>query len=306
MRKLIVLTFLLLLASRAAAEVRCTGTPCLDSAGGFTSPVTTTPVSATGVWTFDNAGNTPITAADGIAVPAAAAANAVQLGETAGCVTLEGATADAAEARVCGGDSTADGTLNLTSITTTGFRLSTASANINFAPAGFDTLSIEAAVTGSLRMRSTVLACWTNGLPEGPCDAVIGRNGLGGGLTIQSNVAGAIGFLSSAQLVQPQITTYTTTGPESGGMYTNTGDADGATITLLNDPVAGIWYDFAVTAAQTFTIQPSAGEQLFLLDTACASINSATVGGILHVVAATGGSGAIWVSQSTGAWTCTP
>lgn len=42
------------------------GTVIGSCASGVTSPVTTDPVSATGVWTFNNAANTPVTAADGV------------------------------------------------------------------------------------------------------------------------------------------------------------------------------------------------------------------------------------------------
>lgn len=122
MRRLIA-ALLLLFAYDVAAEVRCSGSPCVDSSGGFSSPVTTDPVSATGVWTFDNVANTPATFADGlsggaitatsVSVPSAAAVNSVELGETAGCITIEGATADAFENRVCSADPTVDATFNL-------------------------------------------------------------------------------------------------------------------------------------------------------------------------------------------------
>lgn len=39
---------------------------CASGASGFSSPVTTDPVSATGVWTFDNAANTPLVCSDGL------------------------------------------------------------------------------------------------------------------------------------------------------------------------------------------------------------------------------------------------
>ena len=48
----------------------CGGT---SAGGALTSPITLSPVSATGVWTFDNAANTPLTCSDGLVSPTLAA-----------------------------------------------------------------------------------------------------------------------------------------------------------------------------------------------------------------------------------------
>jgi hypothetical protein len=105
--------------------------------------------------------------------------------------------------------------------------------------------------------------------------------------------------------VEAVTTTKTPTAVESKKLFTNTGDADGAALTLLNDPTVGIPYRVAVTAAQTFTITPNTGESLYLNGAACAvSITSSTVGSSLLVVAATGGSGAIWIAAGSGTWAC--
>lgn len=94
------------------------GTVIGSCASGFSSPVTTDPVSATGVWTFDNAANTPVTLSDGAAggtlcsVGVADTANSVCVGSNA--VTGEGATADANETVLAFGDATADQTLTCT------------------------------------------------------------------------------------------------------------------------------------------------------------------------------------------------
>jgi hypothetical protein len=105
--------------------------------------------------------------------------------------------------------------------------------------------------------------------------------------------------------IEAVTTTKAPTAVESKELYTNTGDTDGAAITLLNDPTIGVFYRMAITAGQTLTITPSAGESLYLNGAACAvSITSATVGSSLMVVAATSGSGAIWIAAGSGTWAC--
>lgn len=298
MRRALALLLLLAPLAHATSNAVCSASPPAGQAvlscgsAGLTSPVTGA-FDLSGAWSW----------------PSAGAADAVALGETAGCVTLEGATADGFEMRVCGGDSAADGTVHIRKTTDSIAFRADAAANFDFEPAnGYFAVRIDGASgTPMMKLRNTLPLAWASGTPSAASDACLIRNSLGGGVIVTSGAScSAIGFVSGSQLVSPQITTFTTTGLESGGLITNTGDADGATITLLNDPTAGVWHEFAVTAAFTFTIQPSAGETLYLLDTACATISSSTVGGILHVVAATGGSGAIWVSQATGSWTCTP
>lgn len=107
----------------AQSTVVCTtaspGTVIGSCAGsGFSSPVTTDPVSATGVWTFDNAANTPVTFSDGAAggtlcsVGVADTANSVCLGSSA--ITGEGSSADAFETILAFGNATADQTLTCT------------------------------------------------------------------------------------------------------------------------------------------------------------------------------------------------
>lgn len=93
---------------------------------------------------------------------------------------------------------------------------------------------------------------------------------------------------------------------ENNELYTNTGDADGSSIGLLNDPTVGTVYHVAVTAAQTITVTAAAGETLKFGSSTCGtSLTSNTVGSAVTIVAATGGSGAIWITvASTGTWTC--
>lgn len=93
------------------------GTVIGSCASGFSSPVTTDPVSATGVWTFDNAANTPVTLSDGAAggtlcsVGMADTANSVCVGSSA--ITGEGSSADGNEGVLAFGNASADNTLTM-------------------------------------------------------------------------------------------------------------------------------------------------------------------------------------------------
>jgi hypothetical protein len=113
----------------------------------------------------------------------------------------------------------------------------------------------------------------------------------------------AIFYFGSVEAVT---TTKTTSSQEGNETYTNTGDTDGATITLLNDPTAGATWNFAVNVAQTLTIVPSAGETLYLgADQCVVSITSNTIGSTLTIRAVVGGSGGRFMSfGQTGTWVC--
>ena len=95
---------------------------------------------------------------------------------------------------------------------------------------------------------------------------------------------------------------------ENAELYTNTGDADGSSVTLLNDPTVGSTVSVAVTAAFALTVAAGSGETLKYGSSTCGtSLVSSTVGSTATFVAATGGSGAIWVTTSSlGVWVCTP
>lgn len=112
----------------------------------------------------------------------------------------------------------------------------------------------------------------------------------------------------SLTVVEAVTTTRVTAEVDDGMVFTNTGDADGAAITLMNDPVTGLTHRIAITAAQTLTITPSAGETVFLNGVACVGTpaSSATVGSSATFIATSAGSGAIWVALATGTWACAP
>jgi len=99
--------------------------------------------------------------------------------------------------------------------------------------------------------------------------------------------------------------TASTTAAQAGYVFTNTGDGDGSQLDLLDDPTVGVAYSVVVTVAQTLTVDPAAGETLYLNAAACATVSSSTVGAALSVVAVVGGSGGMWVASGAG-WTCTP
>lgn len=127
-------------------------------------------------------------------------------------------------------------------------------------------------------------------------------------LNVVSNSGLAFCGVRAGYVVEANTGAKTPTALESSELYTNTGDADGSSITLLNDPAVGMTTRVAVTAAQTITIAASAGESLrFGASTCGTSLTSATVGSTATIVAVTGGSGAIWATtEAMGTWTCNP
>ena len=109
----------------------------------------------------------------------------------------------------------------------------------------------------------------------------------------------------SLTVVEAVTTTKTTAVTDDGAVFTNAGDTDGATITLMNDPVAGLMHTVVITAAQTLTIVPSSGETLYWNGDQCAvSITSATVGSTIRIRAAVGGAGGMWVATGGGTVAC--
>lgn len=106
--------------------------------------------------------------------------------------------------------------------------------------------------------------------------------------------------------------TTSTSGDElrSGTIYT-TGDADGSSYTLPNDPVvSGLWYGFMVTQTQTsnnLSVAPSAGETLYNTNgSTCSSLTATAIGAYLEVHLGTTGSGGRWVITDNNAFTCVP
>lgn len=115
------------------------------------------------------------------------------------------------------------------------------------------------------------------------------------------DLAGTRTLFGSLAVISVQTTTHTTTAAQSGYIYTNTGDTNSSTITLLNDPTIGVCHSFAVTAAFQQIVGPSTGETLYLNGSACGTtMSSSTVGSAVSVCAVTSGSGALWFASGSG------
>jgi hypothetical protein len=102
--------------------------------------------------------------------------------------------------------------------------------------------------------------------------------------------------------VTPVTTTASPASTDSGTVYTNEGDADGATVTL---PAAAVGLQFVVyvQAAQTLTVTAGTGDTIRIgssVTSAAGSITSATVGSALTLVAI---NATEWVATSAvGSW----
>lgn len=117
----------------------------------------------------------------------------------------------------------------------------------------------------------------------------------------------ALGYLLSGVPITVNTGTATPAITDSGTFYTNTGDADGSTITLPNDPTIGTTFEAYSVENQAITIAPSAGESIRDgASTGTTNIASSTQGAWIRLVAVTGGSGAVWgVAGKSGTWTLT-
>lgn len=95
---------------------------------------------------------------------------------------------------------------------------------------------------------------------------------------------------------------YTTSEGDTNYVFTNTGASGSVTITLLDNPPAGVTYSFVNTVAQNFVVRTSSGESLYLAGTvaACTTLTGSAIGSAISIVAVTGGSGAIWAAAGGG------
>ena len=118
-----------------------------------------------------------------------------------------------------------------------------------------------------------------------------------------SSAGTTLGYVIGGQVVEANATTKAAAITESGELYTNTGDADGSIINLPNDPTIGTQFRVALTVAQTVTINAAAGESIQDAGTNAASRAASAIGDSIHLIAVTGGSGAVWmVVSKTGTW----
>lgn len=134
----------------------------------------------------------------------------------------------------------------------------------------------------------------------------------GAGVVRASNGSTGLGALIGGVSVEANTGTKAPTVIESGELYTNTGDADGSTINLPDDPTIGTIYTVTATVAQNITLAPAAGETVMFGNVVCGT--SFVIGGVatgigdsVTVIAATGGSGAVWITTAfAGTPVCTP
>lgn len=125
---------------------------------------------------------------------------------------------------------------------------------------------------------------------------------IGNGVVTFGSSVTAVGYIDRVEAVT---TTKAPLNTESNEAYTNSGDTDGASWTLPNDPAAGICYRFGNTAGQTMTIAPSAGESLFMGADQCnTSMTASGDGATVQICADVGGSGGQWNSYGASGWTC--
>lgn len=187
-----------------------------------------------------------------------------------------------------------------------------------FAPNGFTAKSIvkvgqtvtTALVTNDIRDESYVTVVYDSANDVWSC---LSCDGNRPNLAASNNWSGT-GTFTGVQSFQDGITTLitavtttaTTSNTTSLETYTNTGDTDGATITLQNDPSNGGAWFFAVTVAQTLTIVASAGETLMHGASTCGtSLTSNTIGSTISIrVVASGSGGTFMTYGATGTWTC--
>jgi len=142
------------------------------------------------------------------------------------------------------------------------------------------------------------LSCTGNGVNLAATQTFSGTNSFT--TTVNANT------VYSFSSIEAVTTTKTTTQAASNEPYTNTGDADGSTITLLNNPTAGTMWNFAVTVAQTMTILPATGETLMHGASTCGtSLTSNTIGSTITIRTVIGGGGGMYMTWgATGTWVC--
>jgi len=158
-------------------------------------------------------------------------------------------------------------------------------------------------VDGGLLMRNNQQYKWSSGTaPTDSPDTGLAR--VAAGVVRVSDGSSGVGqTLTRVRIVA--ITGSGTPGAtDSGTVYTNEGDADGAAVTLPNDPSYGQVFEFAIVVAQAFAISCSSGETIKDGTSSGTTITADAIGEGLRLVAITSGSGAIWaVMSKTGTWT---
>lgn len=106
-------------------------------------------------------------------------------------------------------------------------------------------------------------------------------------------------------VIEAVTTTKTPDAIQAWEIYTNTGDTDGAAITMPDNPTVGICYKVSVTVAQTLTVTANTGETLYMgADQCVASMTASGIGASMQICSVVGGSGGQWHSFGASGWTC--
>jgi hypothetical protein len=158
--------------------------------------------------------------------------------------------------------------------------------------------------TGGIKIPNSAVK-WCTGAGCSVTDTSLLRATNGAGLRVTNDAFTAPLFISQAVELIANTATATPGATDSGRLYTNTGDGDGSSVTLPNDPTAGSCFEGAVTVAQNFDFTPSSGESIRDgASTGTTRIRSSTIGDTIRLCAVSGGSGAEWrVMSKTGTWT---
>jgi hypothetical protein len=211
----------------------------------------------------------------------AAGVMAITNGSTgAGSLALRGSVDPADVLTIAAGDNTADRTLTLT-----------AGTNL--------TLALD---SGDIVV-STDLELGSSNQYRIGTDTNLLRAAAG---VVRVGSSSGLGYLRSGQNVSPNTGTVAAAVTDSGILYSNTGDTDGSTITLPDNPTIGATYEAFANVNQAITINAATGETILDGTTSGTSTVSSTQGAWIRLVAVTGGSGAIWgVCGKLGTWNTT-
>jgi hypothetical protein len=116
---------------------------------------------------------------------------------------------------------------------------------------------------------------------------------------------GGIGYLRYATPVYTNLTTLGLSNANSGLTIVNTGDADGSIVNLPDNPTVGDTFRVVLLASFSVTITPATGESIRDgSSTGTTSIIADAAGEWIELIAATGGSGGVWVViGKVGTWT---
>jgi len=161
----------------------------------------------------------------------------------------------------------------------------------------------QVANVGRFKMGSNGLIGWSSaGAIAADADTALVRDAAAGIKATNGSTGAA--YIKSLKPVVANTGTASPGIPDSGTIYTNSGDADGSIVNLPDNPTIGTTFEFAVLEAQTLTVNAASGETIRDAATTGTSIVADAAGEYLKLVAVTGGSGAVWmVMGKQGTWT---